>query len=125
MKLRNVPLLLKHYRNNNTVPENMALGFAAYLLFMKCKPGPQGQYQGEVGGQKYTIQDETAPYFSRQWETGNMNTFVHDVLSNKDLWDTDLSVLNGFEEAVKENLQLLRSEGAAATLMHKQTKTVA
>ncbi|MEI9910781.1 MAG: hypothetical protein WDO71_14580 [Bacteroidota bacterium] len=27
MKLRNIPLLLKHYSKTDTVPENMALGF--------------------------------------------------------------------------------------------------
>ena len=35
MKMRNVPLLQKHYGRDPDVPRHMALGFAAYLLFMK------------------------------------------------------------------------------------------
>lgn len=35
MKLRNVPLIKKYIAKTNQVPELMALGFAAYLLYMK------------------------------------------------------------------------------------------
>ncbi|MFI5129734.1 MAG: tagaturonate reductase, partial [Chitinophagales bacterium] len=112
MKLRNVPLLLKHYNKTGTVPENMSLGFAAYLLFMKCKPGLDGQYYGDAHGKKYAIQDEAASYFSGKWAMGNIDTFVNSVVSDKGLWDADLSALNGFEVAVKENLQLLQTQGA-------------
>jgi tagaturonate reductase len=125
MKLRNVPLLVKHYNKTGTVPENMSLGFAAYLLFMKCKPGLDGQYYGDSHGKKYVIQDEAASYFSGKWAMGNIDTFVNSVLSDKGLWDADLSTLNGFEVAVRENLQLLQTQGVLATLADKQIKTVA
>ncbi len=36
MKMRNVPLLLRHYEKAGNIPEYMALGFAGHLLFMKC-----------------------------------------------------------------------------------------
>ena len=57
-----------------------------------------------------------------QWEYDN---FVNSVLSDKNLWGADLSALNGFAEAVKENLQLLEKQGVLATLADKQIKTVA
>jgi tagaturonate reductase len=125
MKLRNSALLLKHYDKTSTVPENMALGFAAYLLFMKCKPGSDNRYYGEANGKKYTIQDEAASYFSNKWAMGNIDTFVDGILADENLWDADLSALNGFAAAVKQNLQLLETRGVLATLAGKQIKTVA
>jgi tagaturonate reductase len=124
MKLRNIPLLLKHYSKTDTVPESMALGFAAYLLFMRCNAGADNVHYGEANGSKYAIQDDMAAYFADKTATGNINTFVDAVLADKNLWGTDLSVLNGFAAAVKENLQLLEKQGVAATLS-KQIKTVA
>jgi tagaturonate reductase len=124
MKLRNIPLLLRHYSKTDIVPQNMALGFAAYLLFMKCKTGPDNQYYGKTHGKKYTIQDEMASYFADKWSKDNIDTFVKSILSDKNLWGTDISGLNGFVAAVKENLQLLEKQGVAATLA-KQIKTVA
>jgi tagaturonate reductase len=124
MKLRNIPLLLKHYSKTDTVPENMALGFAAYFLFMKCKAGADNVYYGEANGKKYAIQDEMAHWFADKWARGNTDNFVNDILSDKKLWGTDISALNGFAAAVKENLQLLEKQGVTATLA-KQIKTVA
>lgn len=125
MKLRNVPLLLKHYSKTDKVPGNMALGFAAYLLFMKCKAGSDNVHYGEANGRKYPIQDEMASYFSAKWANSNMDTFADSVLSDKNLWDTDLTQLNGFADAVKENMELLEKQGVAAALAGKQEKTVA
>jgi tagaturonate reductase len=124
MKLRNIPLLLKHYSKTDTVPENMALGFAACLLFMKCKAGADNVYYGEANGKKYAIQDEMAAWFADKWAKGNIDTFIKDILSDKKLWGADISELNGFAAAVKENLQLLEKQGVAATFA-KQIKAVA
>jgi tagaturonate reductase len=124
MKLRNVPLLLEHYRRTGEVPENMTLGFAAYLLFMKCRPGADGNYYGNAQGSIYVIQDDMAIYFADKSSSGNMDTFVEDILANKNIWDTDISKLDGFAEAVKENLRSLEQKGVLATLAGKQLKKV-
>jgi tagaturonate reductase len=121
MRLRNIPLLLRHYRETDKIPENMALGFAAYLLFMKCEAGPDGLYNGCANGSKYTIHDDAAAYFADEWRA-DINTFVTDVLSDKNLWDADISGLNGFAEAVKDNLCLFEQQGVLATLVKKQIK---
>jgi tagaturonate reductase len=117
MKLRNIPLLLRHYSRTDKV--------AAYLLFMRCKAGADNVHYGEINGKKYAIQDEMAAHFAGKWANANMDTFVDSILSDKSLWGTDISRLNGFSEAVKEKLQLLEKNGAAAALAGKQVKTVA
>jgi tagaturonate reductase len=122
MKLRNIPLLQKHYSTRNEIPQNMALGFAAYLLFMKCKTGSDGLFQGGSNGASYTIQDEMAPFFAEKWAIGNLDTFVDTILSDTNLWGTDLSQLNGFANAVKENMRLLEKHGVLNTLAQKEVK---
>ena len=124
MKQRNIPLLLKYYNTEGKVPAEMALGFAAYLLFMKCQPCADGQYYGKINGLKYLVPDEKASYFSYQWATGNIDTFVNNVLSDQQLWEVTLS-LNGFAAAVKDNLNLLEKQGVSATLADQRMKIVA
>ena len=121
MRLRNIPLLLRHYRETDKVPENMALGFAGYLLFMKCEAGQDGLYHGSANGSKYTIQDNAAEYFADKW-SADIDTFVNDVLSDKNLWGVDIAGLNGFAETVKDNLRLFDQQGVLTTLAEKQIK---
>lgn len=100
MFLRNIPLITRHYERKNTVPVHMAEGFAAYLRFMKCSLKEDGKYYGEINGKEYPVQDEMAPYFSNLWMTLEPAELVYLVLSDKELWKTDLRELPGFEEAV-------------------------
>ena len=39
---------------------------------------------------------------------------VHDVLSNTQMWDQDLTQIAGLEEQIAGDLELIRSKGAAA-----------
>jgi tagaturonate reductase len=126
MKMRNIPLLSRYSQRLGRVPVNMAMGFAAYLLFMKCKAGSDGCYYGEAGSKRYAIQDEMAARFAEKWAaTNNIDTFADSILGDKQLWDIDLSTLEGFAKAVKENLAQLEQQGVMATMTGKQIKTVA
>jgi len=42
----------------------MALGFAAYILFMKCKAGTDGKFAGNLNGKDYSVNDDKAGYFA-------------------------------------------------------------
>lgn len=116
MRLRNIPLLLRHYSKSNKAPEHMAMGFAAYLLFMKCSVSADGHYYGELNNKAYLVDDEWAEYFSGQWAGGDIATLVNAVLSSQQLWATDLTRLNGFSAAVLESLGLLQREGALSAI---------
>jgi tagaturonate reductase len=124
MKMRNVPILLRHYEKSKLVPENMALGFAAFLLFMKTKKTGDNKYEGNANGKNYTVQDDNALYFSEHWQSKTVNEVVDTVLSDKDFWGADLSALPGFAEAVKTNLNLLVDKGVVkAVANHQLNKT--
>jgi tagaturonate reductase len=111
IKMRVIPLLLNHYKLNNSVPEYMALGFAAFIRFMQIKEGSEGQYTGTANNEAYKVTDTQAEYFSRVWETADINMVVQNVLKNKELWDADLSILPGFKEAVIEHFNLINAKG--------------
>lgn len=100
MKSRDIPILLRHYQQHGTPPSRFALGFAAYLLFMK--------------GGSYTITDDKAAHFAELWK--KPETVVNAALKDKSLWGADLTKLSGFEEAVKNNLDSLINKGPVAAL---------
>src|SRR3954466_9351659 len=55
MAMRNVPLIISYYRCYKSVPTRMALGFAAHLLFMKCRQEGDGKYYGKIHGDAYVV----------------------------------------------------------------------
>ncbi len=116
MKQRNAALLLKHYEKKGTVPPLMALGFAAYLLFMKCELGDNNAYFNTINGIKHTVQDEAAAYFAEIWKNNDAKSVVTAALSNTKLWDADLTQLPGFENAVLKNLESIIQNGMLKTM---------
>jgi tagaturonate reductase len=116
MKTRNVPLLLNHYRKHAYVPEHMALGFAGYLLFMRCRKNEKGNYTGQANGLLYPVQDDLAAYFEEKWSHNNIEEVVNTILADKGFWETDLSSLKGFAETVKMYLHSLIQNGVRSTL---------
>lgn len=125
MKMRNVPLIQQYYQKTGKTPQLMALGFAAYLVFMKCRANGDKRYHGSINGQSYAIDDESAGYFAEQWASNNVDSVVDTVLANKELWGTDLTALPGFAQAVKENIKSIQKDGILTVMKNKQQKTVA
>lgn len=105
MKMRNVPTLLNHYKTANTAPEQFAKGFAAFLQFMKPMLHKDGAFYGERNGELYSIRCDSAAYFDEKWKNAaSPLDLAHQVLSDAELWGADLTLLPGFEDAVKEHI---------------------
>ncbi len=104
MQMRNVPTLLHFYKNNQETPEYIALGFAAYLLFMKAVKEEKEIYYGFVNNEFYQIQDPQAAFFYNLWQEFEPEQLVEKVLTDTALWDADLSKLSGFTESVTDFL---------------------
>ena len=115
MKMRNLPLLERHFENNSEVPKLMALGFAAYILFMK-NHDQNGQATGKRNGIDYTVRDDQAPWFAAVWEAAREKDIPSVVLSHSAYWETNLSHYPDFLEAVRLNLHTLQNEGPRAVL---------
>ncbi|HWV32719.1 MAG TPA: tagaturonate reductase [Dyadobacter sp.] len=102
MKMRNIPTLLNHYQKSDDVPVLFAKGFAAFLRFMKPVMHKDNAYFGERDGQQYPIRCDAAAYFDEKWKNAASPVdLAQQVLSDVSLWDTDLTLLPGFADAVK------------------------
>lgn len=117
MKMRNLPVLKQYHQRLQTVPERMAVGFAAYILFMKPVKEENGVYYGARDGESYRINDDKAMYFAKIWQDHHdAESVVKEVLSNVDLWNYDLSTFAAFADAVENNLKAMLENGAKAII---------
>ncbi|MBW3129388.1 tagaturonate reductase [Hymenobacter profundi] len=117
LRMRVLADLLHYYERFGKVPQYVALGFAAYLLFMRATEQHNGKWHGELHGESYSIEDSQAGYFANLWEkhADEPAEVVHEVLANETLWEHDLTQLPGFADRVTYFLhQLLEVGGHAA-----------
>ena len=115
MRHRVVPTLRDYYRlhGSQRVPHRIALGFAAWLRFMRATRFESGTYYGQMHGEDYAINDSQAERLMQWWpnKDGKYHAFVHDVLACEDLWGCDLTQFSGFSEAVENALNVLLRDG--------------
>ncbi|MCB0523515.1 MAG: tagaturonate reductase [Lewinellaceae bacterium] len=102
MKMRNVPLVLEHYRKGKLAPMYFALGFAAFLCYFREN--------------KHSVQDENAEYFKDKWRNFAPEDIAQEVLSDKKFWGHDLSKLPGFSQRVSQFVEDILQQGAASVL---------
>jgi tagaturonate reductase len=117
MRNRNVPVLVRYFQRYGTSPKYMATGFAAYLLFMKPVKHVEGTYYGTAGGKDYIINDEHAKYFYELWQGATSpGEVAEQVLSDVNLWGTNLAANATFAEAVKDKLSSMITRGVRETI---------
>jgi tagaturonate reductase len=122
MKLRCIPLLLNYYKNSQNPPELFALGFAAYIYFMKPVKEVNGKFYGELNGNEYPIQDDLAAVFMQRWQTLTPEQVVKNVLSDNTFWGEALDLLPGFQNSVTDKLNLLINNGVKNAVELVQSK---
>jgi tagaturonate reductase len=117
-----VQTIVNYCRKFNQAPPFIALGFAAYLLFMKAVKQENGKYYGERKGVPYPIQDDKAAYFFEAWQLvqtqseASVSGFVSKVLSDVSLWGTNLNELPGFAQAISTHLLAILQKGVKAVV---------
>lgn len=124
MNMRNIPLLLRHYELNNTVPVYMATGFAAFLLYMKATREENGKYFGERNGMEYEIKDDAASWFYDTWKNNEPETVARLTMENKTFWGTDLTALPGFLPFVQKQLSGMIRNGVLPTVAELEAKKI-
>lgn len=102
MKSRVVPVLMEHYRHHREPPAHIALGFAAWLLFMRTE--------------KKDGWDDRSVYMMALWANRSSEEVVIKALGDETLWGVDLLLFNGFPEAVLEQLDILMNKGALTAI---------
>ena len=121
MRVRVMPSLLRHYAQTGGVPHRMALGFAAYLLFMRGTTEDAGRVYGEHNGTRYPINDAKASFFLDAWPAPSANhnavdCFVDRICADESLWGANLTRLPGFADAVVAYLTQMLDDGVEAAV---------
>ena len=101
MKMRNVPVIQQYYEKFGTVPQHMALGLAAWLLFMKSTKTDNKTHSGKTAEKEYAINDDYAAHLYEFWTAAS--PAVQHVLGDQSLWGVNLNALPGLAEAVQSN----------------------
>jgi len=122
IEMRIVQVLLRYAELYKTIPENMALGFAAYLVFMRAVKLDNDIYYGNFNGADYPIKDPKAGYFFEQWKNYLVPQVVKNVLSNASLWNADLAAIPGFAGKVTENVEEILQYGMLEVIQNEKVK---
>lgn len=122
MKMRNGPLLKRHFELNQEPPAHMSAGFAAFLLYMKVVKKEGSKYYGDRNAEQYEIKDDSAEYFYQLWQNNDAARVAELAMQNTELWDEDLSQFPGFLQAVQEKLADYQSQGVLKTIEQLELK---
>ena len=124
LKIRIIPVLLNYFRKFNTVPEHMAFGFAAFLLFMKTDEEKGGTFFKNSNGLSYQVTDDSASWFYEHGQQNSGSAYVTAVLQDADFWTADLAELPGFIAAVTEHYMAIEQQGVVAALARLETTKI-
>lgn len=110
---RLLPTLKDYYAAENKLPKRIVFGLSALIRF----------YKGEFNGEKIEVKDDQniVDLFKTAYEKLDsnelsLNVFVEQVLSNSDIWDEDLSKINGLTDGVVLNIQNIDNKGIKEAL---------
>ncbi|MEO5912005.1 MAG: tagaturonate reductase [Pelobium sp.] len=123
LKMRVVPVLLHYVELFHSVPEFMAMGFAAYIRFMKPASKNGDKYYGENGVEKYLINDTKADHLASLWNK-HPNDIVEAILGDTVLWGIELSAIPGFSKAVKNYLTAMDDQKMIKEIITKEINKI-
>jgi tagaturonate reductase len=124
MKMRNIPLFLRHYELHLSPPMRMATGFAGFLYFMKATKKEGDKYFGQRNGVDYEIKDDAAPYFYEVWKLDSPEAVVDTVMDNVELWEAEIGKLPGLKQAVLGQLVSMMEKGVMQTILELEKKEI-
>jgi tagaturonate reductase len=114
MKVRVIPAIVEFASKEHRVPELIAFGFAAFLLFLR------GDLHKERKAAGLPIPvDELASKVRDLWTRAGAGTpgeVARMACSDETLWGADLRTIPGFEEAVATHLARMNEIGVRAAL---------
>ncbi len=126
MRVRVVPSIQRYAQRNGRVPQSLAFGFAAFLLFM------QGRFQALRREQGLPVPADNHgaklhDYWAGMPDDANapVGEMVSSICRDTTLWGADLTGIPGFCEAVTDHLARMRAQGVGEALDHHLASVVA
>ena len=117
MRVRVVPSVQAYARKTGRVPAALAFGFAAWLRFMKgdvLEERRRAQLPVPDDSQREAVQAHWK--LASSSDAQSLPRVVHAVCTDRSLWETDLSTVAGFEEAVAGQLARIERDGVLPAL---------
>ena len=117
-KARNMPSFLEYVEKFGKLPPALTMSLAAYIAFYSSniqRKEDDGLVCVRPKGNEYKVQDDDWVldfYFNHKDDDDD--ALVEAVLSNTQMWDRDLTDIDGLSDAVKADLALIRKDGAEA-----------
>jgi tagaturonate reductase len=93
-QVRVLPSVLEYIRRTGNLPQRLLYSLAALILFYK------GEWKGEIIALNDT--PSVLTIFKKAWSNKDLNVVIEHVLSNEELWKTDLTKIDGFGQAVEK-----------------------
>lgn len=115
-KARVLPTFKDSIKANGKLPKWLTYSFAALLAFYRSNEQGEGCLIGKrEAGNTYEIHDDADKLAFIASVAGNSDKeYVHAVMSQSAWWGGDLTVIEGFEEAVVQHLAGIKETGAMA-----------
>ena len=104
--------------NNGKLPPCLTMSLAAYIAFYSndiVALEDRGLVCRRPKGNEYVISDDRwALQFYYDHRDDSIEALVHAVLTNTQMWDQDLTKVEGLEATVVNGLKMIREKGAKA-----------
>ena len=109
-KARNMPSFLDYIKINGKLPVCLTMSLAAYIAFYSNdvqELTDKGLVCRRPKGNTYTVSDDRwALEFYWEHRNDTPEQLVHAVLTNRQMWDQDLTEIAGLEETVLADLKI-------------------
>lgn len=117
-KARILPSMKDYLVANGKLPKVILFSFAALMAFYYSSDLKGSVLVGKRGKENYEIKDdqEVLEFFAEKTAQLAMPEVVYAFASNIKFWGEDLTVYEGFVEAVISHLEAINAEGMKATL---------
>ncbi|MEE1314882.1 MAG: tagaturonate reductase [Faecalimonas sp.] len=116
-KARVLPSFKDYYAEFGKIPAAMTLSFAALMAFYTADKMEDGALAAvRADGTAYAVRDDAAVLeFMLENAKKSAAEYAHAVVTNEAFWGEDMSKYEGFEVAVCEAVDSIRTNGARAT----------
>jgi tagaturonate reductase len=105
MKVRVVPAILDYVLRRRQAPPGIAVGFAAYLLYMR-------------GDESNARADDLGARVKEHWRVhSDPGALVEGVCADESLWGTDLTKVESFSEYVTTTLEIMMRDGVRESIV--------
>ena len=117
-KARNMPSFLEYIKAEGKLPACLTMSLAAYIAFYSNdiqELNEKGLVCRRPKGNEYVISDDRwALEFYYEHKNDSAEELVRAVLTNEQMWDQDLTKIEGLYDTVVAGVKLIRAEGAEA-----------